>query len=100
MSGSRLPAGFRIMAGRRALRRCLDGAGRPPQSPREWEQWLTVTRKAMAIWATARAPQHGVVSTSKRPRNPAGKLRDDDQRHRRVTGQADSDRTDNPVGGV
>lgn len=22
-------------------------AGRPPQSPREWEQWLTVTRKAM-----------------------------------------------------
>ena len=22
-------------------------ADRPPQSPREWEQWLTVTRKAM-----------------------------------------------------
>ena len=28
------------------------------------------------------------------------KLRDDDQRHRRVTGQADSDRADYPVGGV
>jgi RNA-directed DNA polymerase len=22
-------------------------ADRPPQSPREWEQWLTVTRKAI-----------------------------------------------------
>ena len=31
---------------------------------------------------------------------PADGLRDDDQRHRRVTGQADGDRTDHPVGGV
>jgi RNA-directed DNA polymerase len=25
----------------------LPGADRPPQSPREWEQWLAVTRKAI-----------------------------------------------------
>jgi RNA-directed DNA polymerase len=29
-------------------------ADRPPQSPREWEQWLTVTRKAMAHNAIVR----------------------------------------------
>jgi hypothetical protein len=28
-------------------RELLLDAYRPPQSPREWEQWLTVTRKAM-----------------------------------------------------
>ena len=28
-------------------RELLLDADRPPQSPREWEQWLTVTRKAM-----------------------------------------------------
>jgi RNA-directed DNA polymerase len=28
-------------------RELLLDADRPPQSPREWEQWLTVTRKAV-----------------------------------------------------
>src|SRR5262249_57967959 len=31
-------------------------AARPPQSPREWEQWLTVTRKAMTHHAITAEP--------------------------------------------
>src|SRR5262249_4277538 len=31
-------------------------ADRPPQSPREWEQWLTVTRKAMTRNAITAQP--------------------------------------------
>src|SRR5262249_1644909 len=31
-------------------------ADRPPQSPREWEQWLTVTRKAMTHHAITAEP--------------------------------------------
>jgi RNA-directed DNA polymerase len=31
-------------------------ADRPPQSPREWEQWLTVTRKAMTRTAIIAQP--------------------------------------------